>query len=68
MTTTDIHADRRPAQCTCSQRCPHQLTWASRALMAQCCADDAECTCWCHEQGRTEREDATRRSIYWVKR
>jgi hypothetical protein len=59
--------ETKPTQCVCKQKCEHQLSWASRAPMAQCYSDDAECTCWCHEQGRTERENGKRRSIWYVK-
>jgi hypothetical protein len=57
----------RPTLCVCRRGCEIALSWLARAPLAQCCSDDAECTCWCHPQGRTEREDAKRRSVWWMK-
>ena len=63
MDVTETH----PTMCVCKRGCEVRLSWLARAPMAQCCSDDAECTCWRHEQGRTEREDAKRRSIWFAK-
>ena len=50
------------AMCVCKQKCTQALEWAARAPMAQCCADDKKCTCWCHEVAVWQAEN--KRSIW----
>jgi hypothetical protein len=59
--------ETRPTMCVCKRGCEIRCSWLARAPLAQCCSDDAECTCWCHEHGRTEEEDRKRRSIWYAK-
>lgn len=57
-----------PTLCRCAQKCERALSWLCRAPLAQCWTDPEACNCWCHTKGDTEREDAKRRSIWWMKR
>jgi len=52
--------ETRPTMCVCKRGCEIALSWLARAPLAQCCSDDAECTCWCHGR-EAEFTEATKR-------